>query len=200
MAFCLPCDNIHILRDIVTATFLFFATVLLRILFLDVTLSQKDLWTRLRCLAVSGSDYATSCSSRTESSSVVDFIWIDAFVCRAGLRCDSTSAAVMGSEPGDVSPRTFSHNCVAKIDWFRTAHFDQQKRYNWWKNFGKYKIWETTYKLWRRHALQNCRRGVYVVATVSINTGDAPSPWRRLQEIKYWSPWRENLIPLQNLF
>jgi len=125
------------------------------------------------------------------------------------LRCDSTSAAVTGSEPGDVirnvvSSHTFSHNCVVKIGgWFQTTHFDQKKGYNEGKVCDKYKIWKTTFKLRRRHFLLNCRRGVCVVIAVSIITGGAATSWRRLQEIHYWSLWREKIrrfsLPLQNL-
>ena len=155
---------------------------------------------------MSGSDYLTSYPRRTESSCVVVCLWVEEFAFLVQLCCDSTSAAVIGSEPGDViwnvvSPHTFSHNCVVKKGgWFQTTHFYQKKRYNDGKVCGKYKIWETTFKLRRKHFLLNCRRGVCVVTVVPIIRGGAPSSRRRLQEIKYWSLWRDNLLlPLQNL-
>lgn len=73
-------------------------------------------------------------------------LWVEAFTFLVHLRCDSMSAAVIGSEPGDVirnvvSPHTFSHNCVVKIGgWFQTTQSDQKKRYNEGKVCDKYKI------------------------------------------------------------
>jgi hypothetical protein len=73
-------------------------------------------------------------------------LWVEAFVFLVQLCCDSTNAAVIGSEPGDVirnavSPHVFSHNCVVKIGgWFQTTHFDQRKRYNEGKVCDKYKV------------------------------------------------------------
>jgi hypothetical protein len=96
-------------------------------------------------------------------------LWVEAFAFLVQLRCDSTSAAVTGSESGHVirnivSSDTFSHNCVVKIvGWFQTTHFDQKKRCNEGNVCDKYKIWKTTFKLRRRHFLMNCRRGVCVI-------------------------------------